>query len=139
VADVSGEHAATRVKPPPVNGWEKVGTIAAIVAALAGVATFILSRRALTHSKKTVLYERLRDARELVGSMLLSGNNIRWDQCNEAGAQLRGVLAAIELPLPETAKLASVEWNLDAYNEKGFQEYVSRAQRELQEATGTLG
>jgi len=76
-----------------MNAWEKVGTIAAVVAALTGAATFILSRRALTHSKKTVLYERLRDARELVGSMLLNGNNVRWAQCNEAGAQLRGVVA----------------------------------------------
>jgi hypothetical protein len=98
-----------------------------------------LSRRALSHSKKTVIYERLRDARELVGSMLLNGNNVRWDQCNEAGAQLRGVVTSIGMPLPETSKLASVEWNLDAYNEKGFQGYVSRAQRELQEATGKLG
>jgi hypothetical protein len=32
-----------------------------------------------------------------------------------------------------------VEWNLDAYNERGFQEFVTRAQRELQEATGRLG
>ena len=122
-----------------MNAWEKVGTIAAVVAALTGAATFILSRRALTHSKKTVLYERLRDARELVGSMLLNGNNVRWAQCNEAGAQLRGVVASIGMPLAETSKLASVEWNLDAYNERGFQEFVTRAQRELQEATGRLG
>jgi hypothetical protein len=121
-----------------VNAWEKVGTVAAVVAAVTGGATFFLSRRALAHSKKTVLYERLRDARELVASMSLNGDNIRWAQCNEAGAQLRAVLTTIDMPLPETEKLASVEWSLDAYSEKGLQEHVGRARRELQEATRTL-
>jgi hypothetical protein len=63
---------------------------------------------------------------------------MRWPQRNEAGNQLRAVVAVMEKPLPETAKLASVEWNMDAYLEKGFQEWVIRARRELQDVTGRL-
>jgi hypothetical protein len=122
-----------------VNAWEKVGTIAAVIAAVAGGATFILSRRALARAEKTVGYERLRDARELVATMLLNGDLTRFSQCNEAAAQLRAVITTIEAPLPETTKLASIEWDMDAYSEKGFQGYVNRARAELQEATAALG
>ncbi|TMJ93296.1 MAG: hypothetical protein E6G67_12805 [Actinobacteria bacterium] len=122
-----------------MNGWERVGTVAAIVAALAGIGAFVVSwvygRRADRGSTKALRYERLREARELVGAIRATGDGARWLECNEAAAHLRAVLVAVgDDEFPSTRKLANTEWNLDSYSSENFPGQVKAARAELEAA-----
>jgi hypothetical protein len=65
-----------------VSNWEKIGSIAAVVAAVAAAGAFavawIYGRRASHDSTKAVKYERLREARDLVSIIRTTGDNIRF-------------------------------------------------------------
>jgi hypothetical protein len=122
-----------------MDAWTKIGTVAAVVAAVGAVITVLVSwrygRRGVAESERAILYDRLREARELVGRIRLTGDNTRWNECGEACAQLRTVLVTIPPDLPQTLRLASTTWNLDNYDgDLGLQQTVQAARAELEAA-----
>jgi hypothetical protein len=120
------------------DAWAQVGAVGAVIAALSAMIGVLLSRRAATDSRTSVTYELLRDARELVDRVRLMGDNTRFDDCNEAAAKLRDVVAVVEVDLPATRKLASTKWDLEAYASEHFQQQVADARTELEIATHWL-
>jgi hypothetical protein len=113
-----------------VGGWEKVGTVAAVVAALSAVGALVVSwiygRRASRQSTKAVTYERLREARELVSTIRRAGDNTRFPECNDACASLRAIVAVIGEDLPQTRRLTEVEWEVDLYPEFSVRAIAAR-------------
>jgi hypothetical protein len=121
-----------------MSGLEKAGSIAALVAAVAAVLSFLVAWYFGWRAKNAVKYERLREARDLVERMFNTGNNKYWPDCNEAAARLRALIVAAGLTLPETLRLAETEWNSPSYIEEGLQEHVGMARDELERAVRLL-
>ncbi len=121
-----------------VDAWTKAGAVAAVIAAGAGIAAVVYGRRALGDARKAVTYDRLREARELVGSLRVAADNTRWTDVAEAAAQLGSVLAVIGVELPMTRRLAETEWNLTSYADPGLSNYVNAAREELEQFTRRL-
>jgi hypothetical protein len=130
-----GSHTVT-------DSWTKVGTIAAIVAAAGTVAGLLLAwwygSRAARDSRKVVAYDRLREARELVGLIQVNGDNTRWSEASEAQARLRVVLPTLGGEFPATLKLASDAWDLTTYSANDFGGHVRAARKELEESSQVL-
>jgi hypothetical protein len=122
----------------PVDAWTEVGTVSAAIAAAAGLGAMAVSwhygRKALAESDRALRYERLREARDLVGRIGIAADNTLWNQANEAGAQLRAVLTTLVGDFAACLKLAETEWDLSAYREQNLQPTVIAARAELEQA-----
>jgi len=95
--------------------WEEVGTVAAVVAAVAGILSWRVGVRASRSSTDALHFERLAEARRLVGEIRLMGDNTYWDRCSEAQAQLRSARAASSdaadnISPTQTRRLAGAIW-----------------------------
>jgi hypothetical protein len=124
------------------GGWEEVGAVAAVVAAVAGVfalvATWWYGRSSRSDSRAAVKYERLAEARRLVGEVGSYADNALWARCAEAQAQLRPLLAQLRMDLPECRGVAETSWSLENYSgdedNPGIQRRVIAAREELERA-----
>ncbi|MGD0272512.1 MAG: hypothetical protein ABSB96_02105 [Gaiellaceae bacterium] len=122
-----------------MSGLEKVGSIAAVVAAVAAVLSFAIAWHFGRRAKNAVKYERLREARDLVETIFHTGNNTRWPDCNEAASRLRALVAVAGLTLPHTRRLSETKWDMDSYrSEDGLQVQVGKARDELERAARSL-
>src|SRR4051794_12979117 len=99
--------------------WTEVGTVSAAIAAASGLGAIAVSwhygRKALAESDHALRYERLREARDLVGKLGVAADNTFFNQANEAGAQLRVVLTTLVGEFSACRKLAETEWDLSSY------------------------
>ncbi len=124
-----------------VDTWTKIGTVAAVIAAIGTAAAVGVSwwygKRSVRDAHKAVTYDRLREARELVGKIKVNGDNTRWAECHEAAAQLRSLIATVGIDLPASQRLAAIEWDLDKYSTLGLQAHVDAARDELDASTRT--
>ena len=123
--------------------WTEVGTVSAVVAAVAGIGAIGVSwyygQRATEGAEQALRYERIREARELVGRIEITAGNTRWHETSEAGARLRAVLMTLPGEFTACQKLAETEWNLDSYTSEDLHGTVGRARAELEAAvTSTL-
>jgi hypothetical protein len=134
------------VPPLAVGGWEKVAAIAAVIAAGAGVVgivvTWLLGRATRRDSRKALEYERLAEARRLVGEIRGMADNGIWFRVEEAQAQLRPLLRLIDHDLPECVALAEATWSVDTYSGggqiTGLQQRVQSAREELERASASV-
>jgi hypothetical protein len=125
------------------GGWEKVGAIAAVIAAVAGVlaivVTWVLGRSSQNDARSALRYERLAGARRLVGEIGLNAGNTNWARCEEAQAQLRPLLPLIGGDLPQCSALVETVWSLETYgggeDTPGVPQLVAGAREELERAS----
>ena len=125
-----------------MDTWTKVGTIAAVVAAGGTIVAIAVSwwygHGVRGDSRKAITYDRLREARELVGEMDIKGSNVRWAECNEAGAQLRAVISTIDAELPNTKAIAEIKWSQEMWAEDDLPNRAAAARDELEQISRRL-
>jgi hypothetical protein len=126
-----------------MDWWTKIGTIAAVVAAVGGIAAVIVSwlygRRTDGDARRAVRYERLREARELVSRIQYMGDATRYGECNDLCSQLEPMLALLDASFPQAERLAAkTTWDLESWNLEHFSDLARDAKEELDAAIRQL-
>jgi hypothetical protein len=121
---------------------EEVGAIAAIVAAGAAMAglcvAWFYGSRARSDAANSARYERLAEARRLVGEIRGFADNTHWSEVRVRQSQLRSVLSNLELDLPKVTRLAETAWGPATYESDNLQGQSEAARVELDDATNAL-
>src|SRR2546423_12723547 len=95
-----------RAKGGTMDTWTEIGAVAAVIAAVGAVVgvgvAWWYGKRSVGDAQKSITYDRLREARELVGKIKLMADNTHWNDASEAAGQLRSVVATIDTDRPHT-------------------------------------
>jgi|SRR5581483_7720852 len=107
--------------------WVEVGTVAAIIAI-----------KARGDSRKSVQYERIREARELLASIRHAAENTRFSEANTLNRQLAAVTLSLDGDYPALRAMTDTTWDLATWPAGDIGGKYDRAIVELEDALKRL-